>query len=146
MNLSDALDARKPWRERYEEYLASPAWKKKRGEVLTRAQHRCELCRCEGRLFVHHMHYKTLGHESGADLIALCGDCHELADDYRDDRPDFIEIRQACSQNWKTFHEAMSAQYGRDWWTPLNERAIVFWFMLKTGFLGYVFEKGRESA
>lgn len=65
------------------EYLArlrSPEWRDLRLEVLARSQGRCE--RCEEHLAdeIHHLHYRTLGRETPADLQALCVDCHARAD------------------------------------------------------------------
>ena len=60
----------------YREHLAGVEWQAIRGEVLQRANYRCEQCRLPWGLEVHHQTYERLGHESLDDLICLCGDCH----------------------------------------------------------------------
>lgn len=60
----------------YEDYLQSDHWKKVRSNALKRAQKRCQLCSSRKRLEVHHNTYANLGHESPADVIVLCHQCH----------------------------------------------------------------------
>jgi 5-methylcytosine-specific restriction endonuclease McrA len=67
----------------YRRYLASPAWQRKRRAALRKAGQRCQACRAGGALEVHHMHYRTLGHESLRDLRVLCHPCHVRADALR---------------------------------------------------------------
>lgn len=61
----------------YHEYLASPAWAKKRRKALKHYGHRCTVCGSRLKLEVHHRHYRTLYRESVADLDVLCHDCHQ---------------------------------------------------------------------
>ena len=56
-------------------YINSPAWQRKRRQVLDRANNRCQVCN-ETAYQVHHNTYKRLGHEELSDLIAVCGYCH----------------------------------------------------------------------
>lgn len=65
----------------YEEYLASPLWKKIRDRVLDRDGHLC--CRCgKTATQVHHKSYREpviLGDDDG-DLVSVCSHCHEFAE------------------------------------------------------------------
>ena len=67
----------------YKAYLQSPEWQARRRPVLIRADGRCEECKRELRLSVHHKHYDSLGAESPDDLLALCNTCHGSADRIR---------------------------------------------------------------
>jgi len=60
----------------YHEHLASVEWLAIRGEVVQRAEYRCEQCGLPWGLEVHHKTYERLGKEDLGDLICLCGDCH----------------------------------------------------------------------
>lgn len=61
---------------KYEDYLATPEWKKKRETKLEEAKHCCQLCSSTDRLQVHHKTYERRGYEDLSDLIVLCGRCH----------------------------------------------------------------------
>jgi 5-methylcytosine-specific restriction endonuclease McrA len=74
----------------YKAHLASPEWRRIRKQALVRAKHRCAFCgrgKAPGRpLQVHHIHYRSLGHELPEDLTVLCGGrngCHAVADRQR---------------------------------------------------------------
>lgn len=70
--------------ELYRRYMRSPEWAAKRSQVLARAKLRCEGCNAFGvALEVHHLRYDSLGFEPLADLQALCGGCHDVADTER---------------------------------------------------------------
>lgn len=60
----------------YQEYLNTDHWKELRNLALKAAKYRCEVCDSDGKLNVHHKHYKTRGAESLSDLVVLCHDCH----------------------------------------------------------------------
>jgi DNA replication protein DnaC len=62
----------------YEEYLLTPEWQQKRGLVLDRASHRCQVCNTPWLLNVHHRTYERRGEEALDDLTVLCKPCHEL--------------------------------------------------------------------
>jgi len=62
--------------EKYRDYLASPAWGKRRQSALEYADHRCQLCNRTLDLHVHHRTYERFGNERPADLTVLCGACH----------------------------------------------------------------------
>lgn len=62
----------------------------------------CELCRKKFHQFQlesHHLHYRTIGHESQWDLLVLCRSCH------RDQHAD-----------------------GDSWWNDTEQRAALDWF------------------
>lgn len=63
----------------YPEYLRSPYWRRLRECMLWLADYRCQVCKSEKDLEVHHASgYSCLGHERPEDLIVLCRRCHEL--------------------------------------------------------------------
>jgi hypothetical protein len=65
----------------YTQYMQSPAWQARRAKRLALAGLRCEGCTAYGvPLEVHHLHYRSLGHEEDADLEVLCKPCHNQAD------------------------------------------------------------------
>ena len=69
---------------RYDEYMQSSIWRKKRKDRLVLDQHSCRLCDSGDELEVHHRptSYKRIPNESVEDdLITLCRTCHELITD-----------------------------------------------------------------
>lgn len=68
------------WWRRYNVYLQSDAWKRRRRLALERAQFRCEaMLQCDGARAtqVHHTSYKHLGQEPLFELRAVCTSCHD---------------------------------------------------------------------
>lgn len=74
-------------KESHAKYLQSDHWqetRKWRIEEGTGACERCEMPRWlaeviyKQELHVHHLHYRTKGHEAGEDLEVLCRRCHEI--------------------------------------------------------------------
>ncbi len=62
---------------KYEDYLKTPEWKKRRRGAVAFAGERCQLCNSDkAPLSVHHRTYENLGAEMTQDLVALCEDCH----------------------------------------------------------------------
>ena len=70
----------------YEELLKAPQWKKKRGVILNRDNHKCRCCGSTNILQVHHRQYhitKKTGEKKdpwaydNKYLITLCKACHE---------------------------------------------------------------------
>lgn len=63
----------------YSEYLKTLEWHRTRLAALERAGHRCQLdaSHADRRLDVHHNSYERRGEELAADVIVLCGPCHE---------------------------------------------------------------------
>lgn len=69
----------------YQDRLESPEWFRLRNEVDARCGGICE--RCHQRRFenLHHLHYRTVGHESLDDVQGLCRTCHETVHGLRED-------------------------------------------------------------
>ena len=65
------------WWELYNQYLASPEWNSKKIRVRARDYGRCQLCRSDSFLEVHHLTYNRVGDEALFDLVTLCRHCHE---------------------------------------------------------------------
>lgn len=63
-------------RPSYLEYITSEHWKKVRLWKLELVGFKCEKCGHNGKLHVHHKHYRTLGRERAKDLESLCDQCH----------------------------------------------------------------------
>jgi hypothetical protein len=63
----------------YDEYLKTDHWRRKRRAKLRQARYRCEQCRYEYGLEVHHTEeaYKNRGCEPLAQLRVLCRRCHQ---------------------------------------------------------------------
>lgn len=68
-------------KKNYSEGYKSPQWQKRRLEILSRADFKCELCGCDNeQLHVHHKYYtegKQVWEYDNKCLIALCESCHE---------------------------------------------------------------------
>ncbi len=60
----------------YREYMASPAWGRRRAKVMERARGTCEGCLTKPAEHVHHRSYAHFGAEFAFELLALCEDCH----------------------------------------------------------------------
>ncbi len=97
----------------------SAAWRKKRAEVLARADHACEECGAtDKRLDIHHRYY-----ESGKakwdypidTLACLCPRCHGLADEQRrtlvraTGKLVSTDVDRACG-----YMDAVSTEYSAD--------------------------------
>jgi hypothetical protein len=63
-------------RQSYDDYLRSPAWKRRAQKILDRAKGVCEGCLTNTAEEVHHLTYDHLGAEFAFELVALCGPCH----------------------------------------------------------------------
>lgn len=64
------------WHEQHETHLRSARWTRSRLQIITRDHDRCQTCQGRGR-DVHHIHYRTMGHEKGDELVLLCRTCHQ---------------------------------------------------------------------
>jgi hypothetical protein len=73
-------------RKRYDNYMNSPEWDRKRKLVLKDAGYKCQGCDAEGvPLQVHHLTYRNFMRERRGELIALCETpCHKIADRIRE--------------------------------------------------------------
>lgn len=67
----------------YAEYLRSDEWQIVRDFALERAEKRCQLCNEDAPLQIHHRTYARRGAEALADVVALCGPCHQLFHEHR---------------------------------------------------------------
>lgn len=70
------LDA---FHSRYDVYLQSPEWGRRRRLVMQRARGMCEGCGVHRATQVHHLHYQRVGRELLFDLVAICDQCHAVA-------------------------------------------------------------------
>lgn len=72
------------WDRRYKELLSSPAWRKRRRELIIKADFRCVRCKRQTPDFaafeINHRTYERLGRELDADLEVVCKGCHPDAD------------------------------------------------------------------
>ena len=69
--------------EKYQSYMVSDDWQRKRQERLMIDGYRCVMCGGRSRLQVHHINYKHLGYEDPmSDLCTLCKDCHTKIHNY----------------------------------------------------------------
>jgi 5-methylcytosine-specific restriction endonuclease McrA len=66
-------------RDRYDAYLASDAWQRKRAAVLRRCAGICEGCSEAPAVEVHHLTYEHVGNELLFELVGVCRDCHAAA-------------------------------------------------------------------
>ena len=65
----------------YEQYLASPRWRRLREQALQRDGRSCRLCGSPADLEVHHRQYPPRGQwrlDSVDNLTTLCTGCHHL--------------------------------------------------------------------
>jgi 5-methylcytosine-specific restriction endonuclease McrA len=69
------------WWAWYNQYLVSPQWQVKRRAVLDRCKGVCEGCGVNRATEAHHLTYEHVGHELLFELVGLCHDCHQRADD-----------------------------------------------------------------
>ena len=67
------------WWSKYDRYLESGDWKRRRRLVLERANNLCEGCRVRPATQVHHLTYKNVCDEFLWELVAVCTQCHEKA-------------------------------------------------------------------
>jgi len=79
--MSEYYEEGESYKDRYLRYMNSPAWAKKRGMVLKRANHVCEGCASDVAVQVHHLTYARIEKEMLFDLVALCRRCHERIHD-----------------------------------------------------------------
>jgi 5-methylcytosine-specific restriction endonuclease McrA len=69
-------EEKRGWWERYNAYLLSEGWAKKRQRVLERDNFICQACRLRRAEQVHHLTYDHVFHEPLFDLAAVCLRCH----------------------------------------------------------------------
>ena len=104
----------------YSEKLTNPKWQKKRLEVLSRDNFKCQLCGDEDNmLHVHHKEYKK-GCEpweyDNSNFISLCKDCHREAENAKISECKLIlvsrffdkEFEQHCTKVFYTNKEGIN--------------------------------------
>ena len=57
---------------KYEDYLRTEHWQRKRIAALEFAENRCQLCNSTEQSNVHHRTYERRGEERMSDVIVLC--------------------------------------------------------------------------
>lgn len=77
---------------RYQEYLASDVWIKRRDRVLQRAKGMCERCGFPA-WHVHHKTYARIFNENDDDLIAICVPCHSLEHNKLKNHEEIAKVR-----------------------------------------------------
>ena len=72
--------------EEYIEYMLSTEWMNRRDEHIKDCEYRCQLCGAETKLEGHHtpVGYSHLWNEDTVHLLALCKECHLIADMIRE--------------------------------------------------------------
>lgn len=80
----------------YAKYINSIRWAKKRIQALEHYGYKCDICKTDQKLQVHHKSYRNVGKEQMADLRVLCKDCHSIEHEnkYRSSDPLSVEFRQ----------------------------------------------------
>jgi hypothetical protein len=76
------------WWQRYNRYLESDEWQRKRHLVLERDRNRCQarLDRCSiYATQVHHLSYKHVFNEPLFELVAICQNCHDTLHEVEDE-------------------------------------------------------------
>lgn len=64
-------------RQKYEDYINSKAWQRRRLALFAKRGRRCESCgESRGEIHVHHLTYANFGNEKDMDLLVLCRACH----------------------------------------------------------------------
>jgi len=86
----------------YKEYLKTIHWQRMRHQVLKRAGNKCQVCKHDSELNVHHNNYANLWDEQPEDLIVLCKSCHELYHGVLPEEP--AEIPDGAYQFWPIIH------------------------------------------
>lgn len=67
------------WWQKYDEYLDSEMWKKKRKVILERDKGICQGCLSRAAVHVHHLTYEHVFNELAFELVSLCKICHDKA-------------------------------------------------------------------
>lgn len=73
---AEAEKQNQDWWDRYNAYLKTPQWQRKRQAVFTRSGGLCEGCRINKAVQVHHLTYDHAFDEFLWELVAICLSCH----------------------------------------------------------------------
>lgn len=109
----------------YSEERRDGRWQERRLEVLRAADFRCERCHQQAKLDVHHKRYRPGAmpwEYPDADLIVLCGYCHESAHGLANHVDVLVEIQVF-----------LKAAYDRGEWDSLNFWADVGQRLIDSG-------------
>ena len=63
--------------EKYENYIHSSKWRRRRARALMLGNYKCAKCGARNKLQVHHLSYQHLGDELDYELMVLCHSCHQ---------------------------------------------------------------------
>jgi 5-methylcytosine-specific restriction endonuclease McrA len=63
-------------KKKYNKYMHSKAWRRKRKEAFAYHGSECAFCGAKHNLHIHHKSYKSLFNENMDDLMVLCEPCH----------------------------------------------------------------------
>ena len=85
---------------KYNEYINSFAWQRKRKEAFRYYGKRCAVCGSTEALQVHHKTYKRLGREKMKDLQILCDGCHAC-----EHEKDGIKLRDELSAEFNSMFQ-----------------------------------------
>jgi 5-methylcytosine-specific restriction endonuclease McrA len=72
---------------RYEQYLSSPRWARRKAAYFKTRAPKCKACKSWEQVDLHHLTYANLGHERDGDLMALCRTCHEAVHELHAQNP-----------------------------------------------------------
>ena len=64
-------------RERYENYIHSSKWRRRRARALMLGNYQCAKCGAKRNLHVHHLSYEHFTKELDSELQVLCRKCHQ---------------------------------------------------------------------
>jgi hypothetical protein len=73
---SELLEPISKYRQAYDDYMASPRWRRRREAYYARYPRVCRACETNKNIHLHHHTYARMGHEHDDDLIPLCETCH----------------------------------------------------------------------
>lgn len=84
----------------YDRYIHSAAWREKADARLEKDKHICRVCG-KAAADVHHLTYDRFGHEDMDDLVSLCRNCHEKAEELYDPAviPWAMDMKKAGGNN-----------------------------------------------
>ncbi len=94
----------------YDRYIHSAAWREKADARLEKDKHICRVCG-KAAADVHHLTYDRFGHEDMDDLVSLCRNCHEKAEELYDPAviPWAMDMKKAGGNNFMAAMRADAA-------------------------------------
>ena len=101
----------------YQEYINSKAWEIRRRLAIQLAGARCEVCKRENELHVHHLSYENLGAERDEDLLVVCVRCHnDLHWGQRHDDAGEVAVLQYLPVTKEAFETRTNEHLTTHWW------------------------------